>query len=256
MPIPAKWREAFAGATVEQQAIGESQADVFRLRRDREKDLFLKSDRIRPLCELPDEVARLRWMKQLDLPVPTVLDTGTENGRHWLLMSAVAGRDLASASDLTAPQIIRIMAGALRTLHQIPIAQCPFDHNLQQRLSDARERLDAGLIDATDFDDERQGQSAKQLFAELSTTCPNTHDLVVTHGDAYLPNFMADGNRFSGFIDCGRLGVSDRYQDLALAARSISNELGKEWVAPFFQDYGVEPDEARIAFYALLDEFF
>lgn len=256
MPIPAKWRETFARAVIEQQTIGESRAGVFRIRREHAQDLFLKSEPVGPLSELPDEVTRLRWMKQLGVPVPTVLDAGIENDRHWLLMSALAGRDLVSASDLSAPQITRIVASALRALHQIPITQCPFDHNLQQRLADARKRLDAGLIDATDFDDERQGQSAAQVFAELLATRPTTQDLVVTHGDAYLANFMVDGNTFSGFIDCARLGVSDRYQDLALAARSIANNLGKEWVAAFFQDYGVEPDEERIAFYALLDEFF
>ena len=67
---------------------------------------------------------------------------------------------------------------------------------------------------------------------------------------------LGDGDRIAGFVDVGRAGVSDRYRDLALAARSIEYNLGSEYVAPFFATYGVEPDPRRTAFYRLLDEFF
>lgn len=120
-----------------------------------------------------------------------------------------------------------------------------------------RKRVSAGLVDETDFDEERLGRTATDVLNELLLSrSPRTHDLVVTHGDACLPNLMADADQFTGFIDCGRLGISDRFQDLALAARSIERDLGADWVAPFFREYGVVPDERRIAFYCLLDEFF
>ena len=152
---------------------------------------------------------------------------------------------------------MQLLADALRGLHALPVAVCPFDQRLASRLQAAQARVEAGRVDADDFDDERLGQSAQQVFAELRATRPDHEDLVVSHGDACLPNLLAVEGRFSGFIDCGRLGVADRYQDLALAARSLVHNFGDtRWVASLFRSYGVVPDERRLAFYRLLDEFF
>ncbi|MGE8453452.1 MAG: APH(3')-II family aminoglycoside O-phosphotransferase [Pseudomonadales bacterium] len=257
MSIPIKWCEQFEGASIERQAIGESRADVFRVRFSNGKSFFVKSEPTDEIGELPGETERLRWLNKVGLPGPSVVDTTTEANRHWLLMSALPGRDLASVTDLSPQQVISIVAMALRTLHQVPIEECPFDHRLEHRIAAAKERVSAGLVDETDFDEERLGRTATDVLNELLLSrSPRTHDLVVTHGDACLPNLMADADQFTGFIDCGRLGISDRFQDLALAARSIERDLGADWVAPFFREYGVVPDERRIAFYCLLDEFF
>ncbi|WP_404822342.1 APH(3')-II family aminoglycoside O-phosphotransferase [Pseudomonas azadiae] len=256
MKIPNKWRKQFLHALLEQQTIGESRANVFRLSRDDGTDVFLKSEPLDEFGELANEIERLRWLRHMNLPAPAVLDEVTEDHRHWLLMTTVPGQNLASASELSAARIINILATALRTLHQVPIALCPFDHSLERRIAQAQTHVSAGRVDETDFDDERLGQSAGDVLAELLSTQPKTHDLVVTHGDACLPNFMTADGRFSGFIDCARLGISDRHQDLALAARSIERNLGQAWVKPFFELYGAEPDEQRMKFYCLLDEFF
>ncbi|MFM0730563.1 aminoglycoside 3'-phosphotransferase [Paraburkholderia sediminicola] len=256
MHIPTKWREKFAGALIERQVVGESGAEVFRIQCGSGEELFLKSEPTGLPSELPGEVERLQWMNRRNLPGPTVLGDAMEDNRHWLLMTAVPGCDLANANNLSPLQIVEILAVALRSLHAVPIAECPFDHRLEERIAVAQNRVSVGLVDEADFDNERRGRAATDVLAELLSTLPETGDLVVTHGDACLPNFMADGSRFTGFIDCGRLGVSDRYQDLALTARSIVRNLGQDWVEPFFREYGVEPDHQRIAFYCLLDEFF
>ena len=257
MPLPWAWRETFADARIERQSIGVSRADVARVHRPGQADAFLKSEVIDAFSELGDEIARLRWLQAQGQPAPTVIATAEEAGRRWLLMSALPGRDLASSPELPPQRLVELLADALRGLHAIPVAACPFDQRLASRLQAAQERVEAGLVDADDFDDERLGQSAQQVFAELRATRPDHEDLVVSHGDACLPNLLAAEGRFSGFIDCGRLGVADRYQDLALAARSLVHNFGDtRWVAPLFRRYGVVPDERRLAFYRLLDEFF
>jgi aminoglycoside 3'-phosphotransferase-2 len=150
-----------------------------------------------------------------------------------------------------------MLAHALRRLHGLDIASCPFDHRLENRIAEARARLLAGLVDEDDFDGERLGRSAQDLFRELEERRPKTEDLVVTHGDACLPNFIADGGSFSGYIDCGRLGVADRHQDMALACGSIERNFGEALVAEFLKAYGhFELNPEKAAYYRLLDEFF
>jgi aminoglycoside phosphotransferase len=101
-----------------------------------------------------------------------------------------------------------------------------------------------------------------QLYAELLATPTSAEDRVFTHGDFCLPNVLlvsdgAGGLRVSGFVDCGNAGIADRYQDLALCARSIAHNFGQEWVAKLFARCGLDrADESKLAYYQLLDEFF
>lgn len=255
--LPHVWRQRLAGGRIEAQAIGASRADVFRVYGGDGPDVFLKREPAEdPFGELQEEVARLRWLQGQGVEAAQVLDTHDDASGRWLLMRAVPGRDLASSPDLAPLQVVHLVADALQVLHRLPIDTCPFDHRLPHRLAAARARMDAGAVDADDFDDARAGQPVSQVFAALLASVPAQADLVVTHGDACLPNLMAAQGRFTGFIDCGRLGVADRHQDLALAARSIASNLGEQWVAPFFARYGTVPDPAALAFYCLLDEFF
>jgi aminoglycoside 3'-phosphotransferase-2 len=67
---------------------------------------------------------------------------------------------------------------------------------------------------------------------------------------------MVQHGAFAGIIDCGRLGVADRWQDLAIACRSLIYNCGQEHVAPFLATYGAEWDEERYRYYCTLDELF
>ncbi len=256
--LPPAWRQRLASHRWSQQTIGRSAAVVFRLTADDSTVLFAKTEPIDPFGELTGEAERLRWLGAQGIACPRVLAADSTADRHWLLISALGGHDLASSPRLSPPAIVALTATALRGLHTLDIAHCPFDHRLDRRIAMARERVAAGVVDESDFDDERRGRTAASVFEELVSRRPAVaEDLVITHGDACLPNLMADAGRFSGFIDCGRLGVADRYQDIALACWSITYNLGTAWVAPFLQHYGLpDADAERLAYYRLLDEFF
>jgi aminoglycoside 3'-phosphotransferase-2 len=255
--LPDRWRLELEDYSWRLQTIGDSGASTFRLEAYGKPSLFLKSQSSGPFSEIAAEAARLRWLAAMGIPCPILQRVETHDGRDWLLMTALEGADCASLGRHRAGVIVECMADALHELHGLDIKSCPFDHTLARRIDDARRRVCAGVVDETDFDEEHIGMPPGDLFEKLIASRPRSEDLVVAHGDACLPNLIIDDGRVSGFIDCGRLGVADRYQDLALAARSIASNLGPSWVAPFFVRYGVErPQPAKLAFYRLLDEFF
>jgi aminoglycoside 3'-phosphotransferase-2 len=257
--MPAAWRARLQGHRWKRQ-LGGSDAQVFRLEPPDGPALFVKTEPGGPLSELAGEAARLRWLAAAGIRCAQVLDFVEENGRGWLLLQAMPGCDLESACEtgaVKAADAVRLMAQALRELHALDTAHCPFDHRAGVRMALAHARMQAGLVDEDDFDAEHEGLPAQALFARLETTRPPAEDLVVTHGDACLANFMAVPDAGpGGWIDCGRLGVADRHQDLALALRDIADTLGDEWITPFLAHYGMQADPARLAFYRLLDEFF
>lgn len=254
--MAGSWAAAVAGYDWRRQTTGRSGAEVFRLEAASRPTLFAKAEAMGALAELPHEIARLRWLAGTGIGCPRVLAERSEQGSHWLLTSAVPGSDLVSSPDLAPATIVGIAAGALRRLHRLVVAECPFDQRLEARIAQARVRVEAGAVDEADFDEERLGRSARSVLDEVLRRRPAAEDLVVAHGDACLPNICAENGRFTGFVDCGRLGVADRSQDLALAARSIRHNLGEAWVEPFLRRYGGRIDAERMAFYRLLDELF
>ncbi|NKL79733.1 APH(3') family aminoglycoside O-phosphotransferase [Rhizobium leguminosarum] len=246
-----------AGYRFERDALGRSAASVFRLEALGLPTLYLKVEEAGPFGELADEAARLRWIKASGLLCPDIIAEDSDGARNRLLINALPGSDLASATAVTPLARVELLAAALLDLHRLPIASCPFDHRLEARIAAAKARMQSGIVDETDFDETRLGKRAEALFAELESRRPGHEDLVVTHGDACLPNFIASEDGFSGYIDCSRLGVADRYQDIALACRSIAANFGDALVQPFLDRYGMPAtDPARLDYYQLLDEFF
>lgn len=234
--------------------LGRSGALVWRIV-DSAETLFLKAEAAHALAELPGEAERLRWLDTMGVAAPRVRESFAEDGYHWLLMTALPGADLTQHVDQPV-NLRNALAHGLRALHELNPAACPFDHRLERRLRDGAANAAAGRVDESDFDQARADWTTQGVLDWLQQHRPTAEDLVVTHGDASLPNLMADGSGFSGVIDVGRLGAADRWQDLAIACRSLIYNCGSEHVPPFLEAYGTGWDEERYRYYCTLDELF
>ena len=266
--LPPSMRAALRGAAWEVVEIGMSGAQVWRVAAPGQSPRYLKGASGAHVRELRAERDRLEWL-QSRLPVPAVrgwAEVAAEGGadeqaRGWLLLSEAPGLMACDPSFAGDPQrVVALLAEGLRRLHGLAIADCPFDARLDQRLAQAVWEIRAGLADEEAVRAEL-GMSAEDLLARLTAMRPAepAADLVFTHGDYCLPNILlaAEGSYVSAYLDWGRAGVADRYQDLAIGARSVRHNLGDEWGERFLAAYGLSPlDRARLDWYETLDELF
>jgi aminoglycoside 3'-phosphotransferase-2 len=263
MHLPGILLARLDGYALEPVRAGESGAAVWRCTSTGARPGYLKAAELESKMHLDREAERLRWMAGRQLAVPAVREYGCVENVEYLLLDEVTG---LAASDSRwrayASEVALALGVALRRLHRVSVAECPFDARIAGEIEEARDRVARGLVREDEFDDVRAGRGAADLLSELVASVPPDEDLVVTHGDFTLPNVILDRSAgrelyVSGLVDCGRVGIADRYRDLALASRSITHELGIHALEPFLEGYGLPLFEtAKMAFYALLDEFF
>jgi aminoglycoside 3'-phosphotransferase I len=239
--------------------VGESGGAVFRLHGKADSsDLYLKYGRYLVADDITDEMSRLCWLAGR-VPVPAVKHFVRTPMEAWLLMEAMPGKtayQMLETSHDNHLDIVDALAAFLRRLHAIPVCECPFNSAHTYRLAQARVRIDAGLIDVDDFDDERQGWTADQVWEAVQSQLPLAPDPVVTHGDFSLDNLLMQNGEVVGCIDIGRLGAADRYQDLAIIWNCLG-EFDPALQERFWQQYGIsEVDERKLEFHLLLDELF
>jgi aminoglycoside 3'-phosphotransferase-1 len=238
---------------------GQSGGAVYRLRgKPNSADLFLKHGRGAVAADIADEMVRLQWLAN-HLPVPAVRQFFWDIEGAWLLMTSLPGRtayDLLRTNADDRLAIVDAIAEFLRRLHAIPVSECPFNSAFDYRLARARKRIDAGLVDEGDFDEEREGWDAEQVWTAMHQLLPFRPDRVVTHGDFSLDNLLVENGKVIGCIDVGRLGIADRYQDLAILWNGLG-EFGERARDRFLTASGVaSPDRSKLQLHVMLDELF
>ncbi len=204
-------------------------------------------------CDNPDmiraEVARLQWAGAY-LPVPEVIT----HGAGWMLTRGLSGVNAIAAPRLAKPaETIRLLGRGLRRFHAAPVKNCPFDYRLGAALAHVRRRVATGVIvPERDFHPEFRHLDVAAALQELERAQPDSEELVVTHGDYCFPNVLLEGDRATGFVDLGELGVADRWRDLAVATWSVTWNTGPGHEDMFLDAYEIAPDPQRLYFYRLL----
>lgn len=190
---------------------------------------------------LPDEAQRLRWAAPW-LPVPEVVEYGTDGETDWLITRALPGVDATRHPWYTEDprRLVTALGGALKDFHRrVPPRECPFDFTVPSAVAHVKARVAAGLV-------------APDRAERLLATVPSPSGEVVCHGDYCVPNVIFDGDQVTGFVDLGGLAVADPWWDLATGAWSIAYNFGPGHDEAFFAAYGVDPDPDRLAWYRLL----
>lgn len=258
-PLPGCLSAVLADYDWSRDTIGESGGAVFRLHGKADSpDYYLKHGVDTVADDITNEMTRLCWLAGR-MPVPSIVHFVRTPMEAWLLMEALPGKtayQMLEASDDNHLAIVDALAAFLRRLHAIPARECPFNSDHSYRLTRARARIEAGLVDVYDFDDERKGWTAGQVWDAIQSLHPFAPDPVVTHGDFSLDNLLMQNGEVVGCIDVGRLGIADRYQDLATIWNGLG-EFDSSLQQRHWQQYGIPNVDARkLEFHLLLDELF
>lgn len=214
------------------------------------------------------EITMMKWLEN-KLPVPKVLAYEQTEDTSLLLMSKIKGSMLCDDRYIqNSKLLIRLLAESLNMLWEIDISDCPIDFGIDKKLKAAEYRVAHNLCDTKDAEPETYGKNGFKNPEELlKWLIKNKPDEVpcMTHGDFCLPNIFAHNDKISGFIDLGRCGISDKYQDIALCFRSLKHNAEGRFggngnssleAESLFSELGIKPNMELINYYILLDELF
>ncbi len=229
------------------------------------EDMVLKVEDVSEESE--NHAKMLRWLDG-KAPVSKLIAYEKADGRSYLLTGRMRGKMTCEEPVIDAPDLAaRLMAEALRMLWSTDISDCPVDSSVEQKLRQARYNVENGLCSTEDAEEGTYGENGfkdpADLLKWLSENRPE-ENFVLSHGDFCMPNVFAENGRISGFIDLGRSGRADKYQDIALCLRSLKNNYNGTYgyfVKGFdpmvlFEYLDMKPDMDKIRYYILLDELF
>jgi aminoglycoside phosphotransferase len=206
---------------------------------------------------LKNDYQNYLWLEG-KIPVPKIIFYERLGNFEFLCLTELQGKTLEYYFDkIEAEKIIKQYAQSLKILHSLEIDKTALVQDLDLKILKAKFNLEHGLVPFSELQPENQAYSPNELFEKLLSVKPPDYELVFTHGDYCFDNLLFENDHLSGFIDMGNGGIADKYQDIALAVRNIYDNFSPEMVDLFYSAYGLDqPNQNKLTFYRLLDEFF
>ena len=262
MYLPKQIDDFLDSAKIKPVYGGMSNADIYycQISRDgQEEYYYLKIESWN--SEVENEHKLYQWLYEKEkLPVPKPFFCIHEDVENigYLLLGCAEGEILRNEKYYADPQkLAELTAEGIQLLWQVDLTDCPVSAKLEWKLKLAEQNLRAGSFESLDpsVPYTKDFADHAQLFDFLVKNQPK-EELVFTHGDYCLNNFFTDGNKITAFIDFGRGGAGDGYQDIALCIRELMENC-QEAIPLFYEKLGIKhPDEDKLRYYMLLDELF
>jgi Aminoglycoside phosphotransferase len=261
MNLPKRIEEIISNRQYIENTIGMSGAKVICF-----DDYVLKIEQLTEEAEI--EYKMMSWLSD-KLPVPQVIYYEKDSTMSYLLMSKLAGEMSCSDTLMENPkQLVAMLADGLRMLWKIDISSCPYCNSIDHKLKLAEMRVKQNMVTINNAEEgtftDTGFKNPAELLQWLKENKP-VEDLVFSHGDYCMPNIFVKDYQIKGFLDLGRSGMADKYQDIALCYRSLKHNYeglhgGKVYddfqAESLFVELGIEPDWEKVKYYVLLDELF
>ena len=259
--IPASIKALIAGKSYQEDEMGLSESTVLLF-----DDMVLKIQQTNR--EIRNEYCIMKWLERSG-KVPHILAYEQQEQQSYLLMSKMQGKMSCDKQYMTRPEVLfQMITEGLQWLWSVDISDCPCNNTLVHKLKQAEFQVKHGLVDMENTEPETFSENGfenpKALLQWLYENQPK-EELVLSHGDYCLPNIFAKEDAFCGFVDVGRMGIADKWQDIALCYRSLAHNFSGKYDGIsygtfneelFFQMLGIEPNWEKIRYYILLDELF
>ena len=217
---------------------------------------------------MTEQVEMMQWLEE-KLPVPQVLAYEVEKEKSYLLMSKIEGKMSCDTEYLEQPHIlVQALATGLKMLWEVDVKACPRLRDLDGILTEARKRVENHLVDVEDAELTTFGEGGFQNPQELLEWLEDNKPLfepVLSHGDFCLPNIFLENGQINGYIDLGKTGIGDKWNDIALCYRSLKHNFDGTYGGKVYENFnpdmlfeklGLEPNWEKINYYLLLDELF